>query len=59
MVTWVLEDMVVKVRADERLRGGVGNDGCMLLAAGEDGGNKPFCVLRLCQWLQKMRLKKI
>ncbi|UTO28123.1 hypothetical protein [Bartonella harrusi] len=50
----MFEDAHVEVCADERLRGGVGNDCCML-AAGEAGGNKPFRVLRLCQWLQKMR----
>ncbi|UTO28129.1 hypothetical protein [Bartonella harrusi] len=45
----MFESARVEVCADERLRDGVGNDGCMLLAAGEDGGNKPFCVLRLCR----------
>ncbi|UTO28124.1 hypothetical protein [Bartonella harrusi] len=44
----MFESARVKVCADERLRGGVGNDGCML-ATREDGGNKPFCVLRLCR----------
>ncbi|UTO28128.1 hypothetical protein [Bartonella harrusi] len=47
----MFEDAHVEVCADERLRGGVGNDGCMLLAAGEVGGNALFRMLGLCWWL--------
>ncbi|UNE53838.1 hypothetical protein [Bartonella machadoae] len=47
MVTWVLED-----------GGGVGNDVCLSVTE-EVGGNALLRVLKLCPWLQKMRLQKM